>query len=68
MHLLSEEVKQESICFAPLKQLAPEVIATIGKVIPPVKNIYQSMQQWFDHLELENELIKKNTPEPYSLK
>jgi membrane protein required for colicin V production len=57
MQLLSEEVKAESITFEKIEPLAPDVIAGIGKVIPPVKNIFNSLQEWFDDLEKKKTVL-----------
>lgn len=51
MKLLSDEIKTESIVYERTEAFAPEVISFIGRAIPPVRNIYRSLQQWFDNLE-----------------
>ena len=52
--LLSQELKTESIVYEKAEPFAPKTIETIGKVIPPVKNIFNSLQQWFEDLEISN--------------
>lgn len=49
--LLTAELKTESIVYEKVEPFAPKTIETIGKVIPPVKNIFNSLQQWFEDLE-----------------
>jgi membrane protein required for colicin V production len=51
MQLFSDQLKSESITYETLEPLAPQITAGIGKVIPPAKNIYHDLQQWFDTLE-----------------
>lgn len=50
--LLSLELKNESVVYEKAEPFAPKTIETIGKVIPPVKNILNSLQQWFKDLEI----------------
>lgn len=50
--LLSLELKNESVVYEKAEPFAPKTIETIGKVIPPVKNIFNSLQQWFKDLEI----------------
>ncbi len=50
--LLSQELKTESVVYEKAEPFAPKTIETIGKVIPPVKNIFNSLQQWFEDLEI----------------
>jgi len=50
--LLSPELKNESVVYEKTEPFAPKTIETIGKVIPPVKNIFNSLQQWFKDLEI----------------
>lgn len=52
--LFSDELKTESIVYEKAEPFAPKTIETIGKVIPPVKNIFNSLQQWFKDLELSD--------------
>ncbi|MFN0276262.1 MAG: CvpA family protein [Chitinophagales bacterium] len=51
MKLFSEELKSDSITYEKLEPFAPEVTLLIGKIIPPVKNIYNDLQEWFNGLE-----------------
>lgn len=50
--LLSQELKTESVVYEKAEPFAPKTIEIIGKVIPPVKNIFNSLQQWFEDLEI----------------
>ncbi|MFI5172970.1 MAG: CvpA family protein [Chitinophagales bacterium] len=59
MQLLPLDTKAESVVYEKIEPLAPETIETIGKIIPPVKNIFNSLQQWF--MELENKAEKHNS-------
>lgn len=56
MKLLSDELKTESFTYRKLEAFAPESITLIGKIIPPVKNIYQNLQQRFDEIENKHSL------------
>ncbi|MBC8173343.1 MAG: hypothetical protein H7X71_05485, partial [Chitinophagales bacterium] len=54
LKLLSEKVKSESIVYERIEPLAPEISELIGKIIPPVKDIFHSMQEWFEKQALKN--------------
>ena len=51
MGLLSEELKTESVVYEKAEPVAPKTIEMIGKVIPPVKDIFNSLQLWFEDLD-----------------
>ena len=58
MQLLPLDTKAESIVFEKIEPLAPKTIETIGKIIPPVKNIFNSLQEWFKELENKNSTVE----------
>lgn len=53
MHTIKPEAKTDSIIYEKVEPLAPATISAIGKLIPPVKNIFVDMQQWFGEKEKE---------------
>ncbi|MBC8047543.1 MAG: CvpA family protein [Fimbriimonadaceae bacterium] len=53
MQLFSDELKSDSLVYEKIEPFAPDVIAGIGKIIPPVKDIYNDLQQWFNDLEIK---------------
>jgi membrane protein required for colicin V production len=54
MELFSEETKKESIIFEQIEPLAPKTIEMVGKVVPPVKNIFNTMEIWFDEFKMNH--------------
>lgn len=54
MELFSEETKKESIIFEQIEPLAPKTIELVGKVVPPVKNIFNTMEIWFDEFKMNH--------------
>lgn len=58
MQLLALDTKAESIVYEKIEPLAPKTIETIGKIIPPVKNIFNSLQEWFKEIEIKNSTEK----------
>ncbi len=50
MGLFSEELKSESVTYEKILPIAPDTFDLIGKVIPPVKNTYHSLDEWFGEL------------------
>jgi hypothetical protein len=62
MHVLSEKSKADSVIYETVEPLAPATIALVGKVIPPVKDIFHSMEAWF--IELKEDMPAENEPTP----
>ncbi|MEZ5014374.1 MAG: CvpA family protein [Chitinophagales bacterium] len=61
MQLLGTNQKADSLVFEKIEPLAPKTIEGIGKVIPPVKNIYHSMDEWFAQLHQETMPAENST-------
>jgi len=54
MALFSPELKEESIVYEKVEPFAPATIEFVGKVIPPVKNIFNSVEEWFKEVQQEH--------------
>lgn len=52
MGLISEAKKNESVTYEKIAPFAPQTIALVGKIIPPVQNTFNNLKAWFDNLEL----------------
>jgi membrane protein required for colicin V production len=50
MGLFSDELKNDSVTYEKILPIAPDTFELIGKVIPPVKNTYNSLDAWFEEL------------------
>lgn len=50
MGLFSDELKSDSVTFDKILPIAPDTFELIGKVIPPVKNTFNSLNEWFEQL------------------
>lgn len=57
----TEELKSESVVYEKVEPFAPQTISIIGKIIPPVKNIFTSLQEWFEHLKEKESLENQDT-------
>ncbi len=54
MQLIAADAKTDSIIFETVEPMAPETIATVGTLIPPAKNIFKDMQEWFSEQDRES--------------
>lgn len=50
MGLFSDELKSDSVTYEKIAPIAPDTFELIGKIIPPVKNTYNSLDEWFHKL------------------
>ena len=51
MNLFSDELKTDSFAYEKIEPLAPKTIEFVGKIIPPVKNIFNSLEDWFKDIQ-----------------
>lgn len=47
MDLLPDAQKRDSIVYRETADLAPQVVEGIGRIIPPVRNIFDNLEEWF---------------------
>ena len=59
MKALNPTAKNDSVIYEQVEPLAPKTITIIGKLIPPVKNIFNDLQEWFIQKESENAINNK---------
>ncbi len=55
MELFADETKKDSFVFEKIEPLAPKTIELVGKVIPPVKNVFNTMEIWFDEFKMNHQ-------------
>ena len=48
MQLFSEELKAESVTYEHIHGLAPDTFDLLGKVIPPMREAFDSLDTWFE--------------------
>ena len=54
MELISEKNKKDSIVFEQVAPFAPKTIELVGNIIPPVKNVFNTMETWFDEFKMKH--------------
>ncbi len=54
MNLLSDKTKSESVTYIRLHSFAPVSAQWIGKILPPVKNTFNSVNEWFKNYDEQN--------------
>lgn len=54
MEVFNEKTKTDSIVFEKVEPFAPKTIELVGKVIPPVKNVFNTLTVWFDEFKLNH--------------
>lgn len=54
MNLIAEETKKDSITYETIAPFAPKTIEFVGNIIPPVKNVFNTLEIWFDEFELNH--------------
>ncbi len=54
MNLFSEELKTDSVVYEKIEPIAPKTIEFVGKIIPPVKNIFNSLEDWFKSIQQDH--------------
>lgn len=50
MQLFSAELQEESVTYTYIVDLAPDTFDLLGKVIPPMRNAFDSLDSWFEGL------------------
>ncbi len=54
MELIKPENKKDSIVFEKVEPFAPKTIELIGNIIPPVKNVFNTLEIWFDEFKMNH--------------
>jgi hypothetical protein len=54
MNLIADVTKKDSITYETIAPFAPKTIEFVGTIIPPVKNVFNTLEIWFEEFELNH--------------